>query len=187
MSRRGRYNRLSGDARRNLAYDNPYVWATAREVESPRESEGGRPNVYPLWVFFLWMVLIHEYGSSRKVEEAFEDPTHGPWTQIRQAANREFSGDRPDLVPPVAPPARNQFNYALKHHLPAHTSMITELIRERSRLLAASLNLGSEHSPGSLTRPTTERVAYGDVTVMTARSKTLPKNATTIDTMRFTS
>ncbi len=79
---------------------------------------------------------------------------------------------------PVEPPSRNQFNYALKHHLPAHTSTITELIRERSRLLAASLNLGSEHSPGSLTRPTTERVAYGDVTVMTARSKTLPENAT---------
>ena len=181
MSRRGRYNRLSGDARRHLAYDNPYVWAAARQIDSPQESEGGRPNVYPLWVFLLWMVLIHEYGSSRKVEEAFEDRTHGPWTQIRQAAIREFSGDRPDLVPPVEPPSRNQFNYALKHHLPAHTSMITGLIRERSRLLAASLNLGSEHSPGSLTRPTTERVAYGDVTVMTARSKTLPKNATTID------
>ena len=69
MSNRGRYNRLSGDARRNLAYEATYVWSAARELESPRESEGGRPNVYPLWVFLLWMVLIHEYGSSRKVEE----------------------------------------------------------------------------------------------------------------------
>ena len=114
-------------------------------------------------------------------EEAFEDRTHGPWTQIRAAAIREFGGDRPDLIPPVGAPSRNQFNYALKHHLPAHTPMITELVRDRSRQLAASLNLGTGQSPGSLTNPSIERVAYGDVTVMTARSKTLPKHATTID------
>src|SRR5690606_15934993 len=79
MSGGGRYNRLSGDARRRLSFDNPFVWEVARTIEYPeREGSGGRPNQYPLWVFFLWLVLIHEYGSSRKVEEAFEDPTHGP-------------------------------------------------------------------------------------------------------------
>ncbi|MEX2133273.1 MAG: hypothetical protein WEB67_03940, partial [Acidimicrobiia bacterium] len=121
------------------------------------------------------------YGSSRKVEEAFEDPAHGPWNQIRAAAKREFGGDRPELIPPAEPPTRNQFNYALKHHLPTHTETITAHVRHRSRQLAAALGLGTNQSPGSISRPTTERVAYGDVTVMTARSKTLPKNATTVD------
>ncbi|HUP16256.1 MAG TPA: hypothetical protein VM848_09440 [Acidimicrobiia bacterium] len=35
---------------------------------------------------FVWMVLLHEYGSSRKVEKAFEDTRHGPRITIRTAA-----------------------------------------------------------------------------------------------------
>jgi hypothetical protein len=103
-------------------------------------------------VFFLWMVLIHEYGSSRKVEEAFEDTRHGPWTTIRTAAARELA-DRPDLIPPETPPTRNQFNYALKHHLVANTDTIAAIIQRRSRDLAASIGLGTEEGPGSLSRP----------------------------------
>jgi hypothetical protein len=177
----GRYNRLSDDARRAVGFDNLYVWAVARQIEYPSCEQGGRPNTYPLWVFFLWMVLIHEYGSSRKVEEAFEDQTHGPWNQIRTVAEREFGNDRPDLIPPIVPPTRNQFNYALKHHLGDHTDKITETVRTRSRQLAVALKLGTPDAAGSLSCPGIERVAFGDVTVMTARSRTLPKHATTID------
>jgi len=182
MSPGGRYNRLSDDARRRLCFDNPFVWEVARQIEYPqRNSEGGRSNQYPLWVFFLWLVLIHEYGSSRKVEEALEDPIHGPWPQIRQAAEREFAKQRPELIPPTSPPSRNQFNYALKHHIPANAATIARVIRKRSRHLAASMSLGTIDAPGSLSRPTQQRVAYGDVTVMTSRTRRLPRDAQETD------
>ncbi|MEX1126566.1 MAG: hypothetical protein WD895_00920 [Acidimicrobiia bacterium] len=154
-----------------LCFDNPFVWSVARTLDLPTGPLGGRPNEYPLWVFFLWMVLIHEYGSSRRVEEAFEDRSHGPWRQIRNAAEREFRKDRPDLIPPDLPPSRNQFNYALKNHLPRHTGLIGSGIKNRSFRLAETMGLGISTSPGSLSRPSVERVAYGDVTVMTARTR----------------
>lgn len=44
------------------------------------------------------------------------------------------------------------------------------------------MGIGAAESTGSLSRPTQERVAYGDVTVMTARAKRLSKQATEIDT-----
>lgn len=176
-----RYNRLSPDARRSLCFDNPFVWEVARTIDYLAKSDGGRPNQYPLWVFFLWMVLIHEYGSSRKVEEALSDRVFGPWNQIRDAAETELGNDRPDLIPPSAPPTRNQFNYALKHHLPEHLDVIAASVRERSRSLALSMGLGAADAPGSLSRPNRERVAYGDVTVMTPRAKRLHKDATDVD------
>jgi hypothetical protein len=40
---------------------------------------------------------------------------------------------------------------------------------------------GVEEGRGSLSRPTVERVAYGDVTVMTARTKRLRRDARTVD------
>lgn len=182
MKTGGRYNRLSDDARRDLSFDNQFVWAVARDLEYPRDLlVGGRPNTYPLWVFFMWMVLIHEYGSSRRVEEAFEDVDHGPWRRIREAAHREFSGDRPDLIPPAIPPTRNQFNYALKRHLPSTSPTIAQSVRRRSRQLAAALGLGVDTSPGSVNRPAVERVAYGDVTVMTARTRGLKQNSRSAD------
>ncbi|MEX2251933.1 MAG: hypothetical protein WD895_07655 [Acidimicrobiia bacterium] len=128
-------------------------------------------------MFFLWLVLIHEYGSSRKVEEAFEDVTHGPWAQIRRAAERQFGRDRSDLIPPERPPSRNQFNYALKHHLPHHTEAITALIKIRSAEVALAVGLGSPASPGSVNQPSLERVAFGDVTVMTARTRRTRRDA----------
>ena len=146
MKNGGRYNRLSVDARRDLSFDNPFVWAVARDLDYPRDLlVGGRPNTYPLWVFFMWMVLIHEYGSSRRVEEAFEDVDRGPWRRIREAAYREFGGDRPDLIPPATAPTRNQFNYALKRHLPSSSQTIAEAVRRRSRHLAAAWDLVSIH------------------------------------------
>ena len=175
----GRYNRLSRGSRQRVAYDNGFIWEIARAVDYPADTTG-RPNTHPLWVYYLWMILIHEYGSSRKVEEAFEDKAHGPWPHIREAAERELS-DQPHLIPPADPPSRNQFNYALKHHLPARTETITNIIRNRSQRLAAALGLGTDTAPGSISRPSTQRVAYGDVTVMTARSKTLPKHARVVD------
>lgn len=182
MSPRGRYNRLSDDARRRLSFDNPFVWEVAHQIEYPQRSgAGGRSNRYPLWVFFLWLVLIHEYGSSRRVEEALEDPIHGPWPQIRQAAEREFAEQRPELVPPTSPPSRNQFNYALKHHIPANAATIAKVVCARSRRLAASMGLGTTDAPGSLSRPTQQRVAYGDVTVMTSRTRRLRRDAREID------
>ena len=178
----GRYNRLSQDARRALSYDNAFLWQVARQIgHSRHESNGGRPNEHPLWVFFLWMILTHEYGSCRKVEEALEDIEHGPWRRIRDAAFRELSNDRPDLLPPAKPPTRNQFNYALKHHLPANSEAIAKSLRRRSRKLAAAMNLGHDNSPGSLSRPRPERVAYGDVTVMTPRTRRLAKDARHVD------
>jgi hypothetical protein len=178
MSPGGRSNRLSDDARRRLSSDNPFVWEVAKTIDYPQRSgSGGRPNQYPLWVFFLWLVLIQEYGSSRKVEEAFEDRTHGPWRQIRDAARREFGADHPDLIPPSVPPTRNQFNYALKHHLPANADTIARTMQRRSRRLAAEMGLGTADTPGSLSRPSQQRVAYGDVTVMTTRTRRLPKDA----------
>src|SRR5665811_1333538 len=139
----GRYNRLSDDARRHLCFDNPFIWETARNIDYPTRAVdgGGRPTSYPLWVFLLWMLLIHEYGSSRKVEEAFEDALHSPWPHIR-AASRQGLADRPDLIPPETPPTRNQFNYALKHHLPANTDIIAATIRHRSQRLATDMGLG---------------------------------------------
>ena len=182
MKTGGRYNRLSDDASRDLCFDNPFVWAVARDLDYPRNPlSGGRPNAYPLWVFFMWMVLIHEYGSSRRVEEAFEDSNHGPWRRIREAALREFGNDRTDLIPLETPPTRNQFNYSLKHHLPANSATIAGVVRRRSRRLAAALGLGVEQSPGSLSRPAVERVAYGDVTVMTARTRSLQRDARQVD------
>ena len=180
--RASRYNRLSDDARRRLCFDNRFVWEVAHQIDYPhRGGAGGRPNQYPLWVYFLWLVLIHEYGSSRKVEEAFEDSGHSPWHLIRQAAQRRFSEDRPDLVPPKTPPTRNQFNYALKHHLPANAGIIAEVVREQSRRTAAAMGLGTADAAGSLSRPTRQRVAYGDVTVMTARTRRLRKEAREVD------
>lgn len=182
MSRGGRYNRLLADARCRLCFDNPFVWAVAREIDYPERDSGGRPNQYPLWVFFLWMVLIHEYGSSRKVEEAFEDTVHGPWPHIRRAAQRQLGDDRPELVPPETPSTRNQFNYALREHLPANTARIAEVIQHRSRQVAVAMGLGADDSPGGLSRPSQQRVAYGDVSVMTARTRIRAEAARHVDT-----
>jgi len=176
------YNRLSDDARRKHVVDSPFVWDVARHLDYTRRSEeGGRPNQYPLWVFFLWLILIHEYGSSRRVEEALQDQLHGPWAQIRFAAIREFGHERPHLVPPQAPPSRNAFNYALKHHLPTNTGLLSTLVRGRSRRLAVTMGLGTTDAPGSTSRPDRHRVAYGDVTVMTVRTRRLAKDAREAD------
>jgi hypothetical protein len=56
------------------------------------------------------------------------------------------------------PTDRNQFNYALRHHLTANTDAIAAVIQRRSRDLAASIGLGVEEVPGSLSRPMVERV-----------------------------
>ncbi len=182
MSGLNRYNRLSDDARRRLCFDNPLVWEVARQLDyKPRKELGGRPARYPLWVFFLWLLLIHEYGSSRKVEEAFDDVLHGPWSQIREAAQREFGEGLAHLVPPPEPPSRNAFNYALKNHLPANTAIITDLVRAQSRQLARAMGLGTPDATGSLSRPDRHRVAFGDVTVMTSRTRRLANNSCEVD------
>ncbi len=177
MSSRGGSNRISSDARRAIAVDNPFLWSVAARLEYPAKTQGGRPNSYPLWVFFLWMILIHEYGSSRKVEEALSDLRYGPWPAIRDAAIREFGDGRLELVPPLPPPTRNQFNYALKWHLPRNIDALADDVRHNSQLLASDMGLGTDKAPGSLANPSVERVAYGDVTVMTSRTKTLSDDA----------
>lgn len=176
MSYRKRSNRISSDARA-IAIDNPFLWSVAARLDYPTKPHGGRANSYPLWVFFIWMVLIHEYGSSRRVEEALSDIEYGPWLAIRDAAIREFGEDRPELVPAEAPPTRNQFNYALKWHLAPNIDAVAEDVRVNSQMLALAMGLGTEDAAGSLAKPTVERVAYGDVTVMTARTKTLGDDA----------
>ena len=177
MSSWGGSNRISSDACRAIAIDNPFLWSVAVRLDYPTKACGGRPNRCPLWVFFLWMILIHEYGSSRRVEEALSDVEYGPWPSIRHAAIREFGGDRPDLIPPPSPPTRNQFNYALKWHLTDNIDVVADNVRRNSQLLASEMGLGTDEAPGSLARPSVERVAYGDVTVMTARTKTLSDDA----------
>jgi hypothetical protein len=65
MSPGGRYNRLSDDARRRLSSDNPFVWEVTKTIDYPNARA---PVVAPIsiryGVFFLWLVLIQEYGSS---------------------------------------------------------------------------------------------------------------------------
>lgn len=177
MSSRGGSNRISSDARRAIAVDNPLFWSVAARLEYPAKAQGGRPNSYPLWVFFLWMILIHEYGSSRRVEEALSDIKYGPWPAIRHASIRELGDNRPDLIPPPSPPTRNEFNYALKWHLSHNIDAVADDVRRNSQLLASDMGLGTDKAPGSLARPAVERVAYGDVTIMTARTRTLSDDA----------
>lgn len=95
--------------------------------------------------------------------------------------NASFGDGRSDLVPPAEPPTRNQFNYALKHHPHANADTIARTIQRRSRRLAAEMGLGTADAPGSLSRPSQQRVAYGDVTILTTRTRRLPKDAREVD------
>ena len=98
---------------------NPALFELADAVPEPDPSVGGRPRLYPVFMWLLFDALLSVYGSGRKVEAELAHPT--VWSRLRRHV-RDAQPDRSDLWLPRRPMRRtlyadsvNQAGLALMH------------------------------------------------------------------------
>src|SRR5688500_7763557 len=72
-----------------VACDELYDLAAA--IPEPDRSRGGRPRLYPTYMWILFDALLSVYGSARRVEAELSHPL--VWGHLRHLIARRFADD----------------------------------------------------------------------------------------------
>src|SRR5205823_14502119 len=71
--------------------DGPEVWEAGELIPSPPRENGGAKRRYPGWMFVLFDVLIHEFGTA--VAVALELTDNQTWRMLQKAARTRYPSD----------------------------------------------------------------------------------------------
>lgn len=154
---------------------NPELYELGELVPEADLSAGGRPRMYPGFMFVLYEALISVYGSARQVEAEIAHPR--TWSFIRRQVRR-----RQHIRLPLAPMRRHHYLYARNRYLqqPEVLKGLGTLHRNSAARQAREIGLLDPDGPGSFTHPNRDRLVYGDGKVVTPLYRAQPGD-TTVD------
>ncbi len=152
---------------------NDELYAMADAVPAPDPTLGGRPRMYPVFMWLLFDALLSVWGSARQVEAEFAHPI--VWNRLRQLIQQRFP-DEPDVWLPAKPMRRWHYLYGRSRWLTDPTVLATlrDIHRTSAIAQAGELNLLNPDGPGSWTHPHLSRLIYADGKVVTPLFKFKP-------------
>ena len=145
---------------------NDALYELADAVPTPDPSVGGRPRMFPVYMWLLYDALLSVWGSARRVEAELGHPI--VWNQLRTLIKEKFP-DQPERWLPATPMRRWHYLYGRTTWLtePSVFAQLHEIHRRASIEQARSLGLLDPDGPGSWTRPDLSRMIYADGKVVT--------------------
>jgi hypothetical protein len=154
-----------------VACDELYDLAAA--IPEPDRSRGGRPRLYPPFMWILYDALLSVHGSARRVAAELSHPL--VWNHLRHLIATRFPDD-PTRHLPAEPMRRHHYLYGRTRWLTRPE--ILEALRRIHRIAAVdqarTLGLLDPKGPGSWTHPDLSRMLYADGKVLTPLFKAHP-------------
>jgi hypothetical protein len=142
------------------------LFELAAAVPMPDPARGGRPRIYPAFMWVLFDALLSVYGSARKVEAELSHPL--VWAHLRGLIARSL----PDQPLPAAPMRRLPLRpYSVDD--PARSARRAAADPPALRRRAGPAALDPE-GPGSWTHPDLARMLYADGKVLTPLFRATP-------------
>jgi hypothetical protein len=153
--------------------DNDALYELADAVPTPDPTAGGRPRMYPVYMWLLYDALLSIWGSARRVEAELAHPI--VWNQLRTLISHKFP-DYPDRWLPANPMRRWHYLYGRTTWLtdPAVFAKLHDIYRRCAIDQAHALGLLDPDGPGSWTRPDLARMLYADGKVVTPLFRAKP-------------
>jgi hypothetical protein len=168
----GRGPGVSALTRVEAIFCNPALYELAEVLPSPRRT-GGRPRLYPAFMWLAFDALVSVYGSARQVEAELSHPV--VWDLIRSLVAERFRGG-PSMHLPDQPMRRHHYAYGRDRYLTSPE--ILEALGEAHRRLAAGqareLRLLSPKARASWTHPSPDRMLHADGKVLTPLFRAKP-------------
>ena len=169
---------------------NDELYALADAVPAPDPVLGGRPRMYPVFMWLLFDALLSVYGSARKVEAELAHPII--WNHLRGLVRLRFP-ESPERWVPAIPMRRHHYLYGRTRWLadPAVLARLRDIHQASAVSQARQLGLLDPEGPGSWTHPDLARMAYADGKVVTPLfrfkpdSKVVDRRTGEIRTPRF--
>ena len=157
---------------------NDELFALADAVPEPDPSAGGRPRMFPPYMWVLFDALLSVYGSARRVEAELAHPV--VWAHLRVLIARRFPDD-PDRWLSEEPMRRHHYTYGRTRWLthPLVFASLRRIHREHAARQARQLGLLDPDGPGSYTHPDLSRMLYADGKVLTPLFKAKPGDTKT--------
>jgi hypothetical protein len=152
---------------------NDALYELADAVPTPDPAAGGRPRMYPVYMWLLYDSLLSVWGSARRVEAELAHPI--VWNQLRTLITDKFP-DQPDRWLPAKPMRRWHYLYGRTTWLtdPAVFAQLHDIYRLCAIDQARALGLLDPDGPGSWTRPDLARMLYADGKVVTPLFRAKP-------------
>lgn len=152
---------------------NDELFALADAVPEPDSSQGGRPRMYPPYMWLLFDALLSVYGSGRRVEAELAHPLI--WSHLRSLIRDRFPRE-PERWLPDEPMRRHHYTYG-RNRWPTEPFVfdgLRRIHREHAVGQARQLGLLDPRGPGSHTHPHLSRMLYADGKVLTPLFKAKP-------------
>lgn len=145
---------------------NDALYELADAVPSPDPTAGGRPRMFPVYMWLLYDALLSVWGSARRVEAELAHPI--VWNQLRSLIAARFP-DQPERWLPAKPMRRWHYLYGRTTWLtdPAVFAQLHEIHRRTAIDQARSIGLLDPEGPGTWTHPDLSRMVYADGKVVT--------------------
>src|SRR3954447_17927383 len=93
---------------------NAAVYAVADTVPAQNRTAGGRPRMYPVFMWVLFDALLSVYGSGRRVESELAHPL--VWERLRGLVTARFPAT-PEMWLPAVPMRRHHYLYGRTRYL----------------------------------------------------------------------
>jgi hypothetical protein len=140
---------------------NPALYRLAEAIPRHDPPQGGRPRLYPAFMWLVFEALISVYRSARATEAELAHPI--VWARLRSLVRERFS-DNPAMWLPEQPMRRHHYRYGRDRYLtdPAVLEELATIHRETNADLARQLGLLDADGPGSWTHPDPSRLLYAD-------------------------
>jgi hypothetical protein len=145
---------------------NEAIYELAACIPAREPGSGGRPRMYPSFVYIVYLVLVSQGTSARKAAVALGTPRNWRWFQelVRVRFPNTAAMHLRD-----EPIRRHRWTYMKKHY--AVSDVVLAAIKDTFEATAArqvdELELCQTDGPGSLSHPDPSRMLYGDGKVVT--------------------
>jgi hypothetical protein len=152
---------------------NPALYRLAEAIPRQDRPQGGRPRLYPEFMWLVFEALISVYRSARAVEAELAHPI--VWARLRRLVRERFPSDSAMWLP-EQPMRRFHYRYGRDRYLtdPAVLNELTAIHRQSNAGLARRLGLLDPDGPGSWTHPDPSRLLYADGKVITPLYRAKP-------------
>jgi hypothetical protein len=148
---------------------NPGLYELARKIPDADYSRGGRPRMYPVFMWLVFEALLSVYESARQVEAELGHPL--VWNFIREIVSELDKDELPD-----SPMRRHHYIYGRNRYLtdPGVQQELMRVHRESAAQAARELGLMNPGGAGSWSHPHLDRVLYADGKVLAPLYKAKP-------------
>jgi hypothetical protein len=152
---------------------NPALYELAELVPTPDRERGGRPRLYPVFMWILYDALLSIYGSARQVEAELAHPVI--WNHLSDLVRRQFP-QTPAMWLPAEPMRRHHYLYGRTRWLtrPDILAALHDTHRQLATDQARTIGLLDPDGPGSWTHPHLSRMLYADGKVLTPLYRARP-------------